>query len=157
VAAGRGGYRLCSAVYEDAWAAGRAVEARCASGHAAAAAGCSCGLYGARRPRAAVRYLVGRDDPEIVHRVVGLVALWGLVFEGPDGWRASFAYPARIWVPPARTNGADAPALEVELALGAYGARVEALAAYEPAAIAAELGGLDALDDPERVRRARAA
>jgi hypothetical protein len=38
--------------------------------------------------------LLCRDD-----RVIGRVALWGDVVEGPFGWRASHAYPVELFVP----------------------------------------------------------
>jgi hypothetical protein len=33
--------------------------------------------------------------------VIGRVALWGDVVEGPAGWRASHAYPTELFVPSA--------------------------------------------------------
>ena len=38
--------------------------------------------------------LLTRDD-----RLIGRVALWGDVVEGPLGWRASHAYPIELFVP----------------------------------------------------------
>jgi hypothetical protein len=40
----------------------------------------------------------------ILHRVIGRVALWGDVVEGPRGWRASHAYPADLLLPAANIN-----------------------------------------------------
>jgi hypothetical protein len=149
--------RLRSAVYEETWEPRREAQARCRVGvapHPAPALGCSCGLYGVRVPAAALRYLVGRDDPGIVHRVLGLVALWGLVAEGPSGWRATKAYPARILVPPARTNGERVDVADVALGLTEYGVPVDLLESSAPSELALELRELD---DPERPRRLRAA
>ena len=49
-----------------------------------------------RKPEAALVYLTGRDEPGVVGRVLGRVALWGLVVEGEHGWRAELAYPAAL-------------------------------------------------------------
>jgi hypothetical protein len=60
---------------------------------------CRCGIYGVQSVAAARSYLelpplLCRDD-----RVIGRVALWGDVVEGPSGWRASHAYPIELFVP----------------------------------------------------------
>jgi hypothetical protein len=62
---------------------------------------CRCGIYGVQSVAAARSYLerpplLCRDD-----RVIGRVALWGNVVEGPLGWRASHAYPIELFVPAA--------------------------------------------------------
>ncbi|HEX6663172.1 MAG TPA: hypothetical protein VF025_05815, partial [Gaiellaceae bacterium] len=62
---------------------------------------CDCGLYAARDPADALSYLVGRDEPSTVCRVLGEVALWGHVLETESGWRGSIAYPLRLYVPDA--------------------------------------------------------
>ena len=93
-----GRLRLWSAVYDEEWMPGEPFAARCGKGHAhaAPAAGCSCGVYALRDPEGLRRYLVGRDDPWVVGRVIGEVELWGDVVEGELGWRAAYAYPRRI-------------------------------------------------------------
>jgi hypothetical protein len=150
IATGRDGLRLRSAVYDDEWPPGVEVGARCGhSGHAAPATDCACGIHAARDPAEAVRYLVGRDDPGVVHRVVGLVALTGTVVEHARGWRAERGFPARLWVPAADTNGEAAPAAEVVAGLGAYGVRVELVPAFAPAPIAA------AVKESSRIRHGR--
>ena len=150
IATGRYGLRLRSAVYEDEWPPGIEIAARCAQGgHAAPATGCTCGIYAARDPAEAVRYLVGRDDTDVVHRVVGLVALTGAVVEHARGWRAERGFPARLWVPAADTNGEAAPAAEVVAGLHAYGVRVDLVPAFAPAAVAA------ALDESSHIRHRR--
>lgn len=132
VARDRGGLVLLSGVYDVRWEPGRETSASCQAGGAHAAPGrrCRCGIYAVREPAAAVRYLIGRDEREVVHRVIGQVALWGRVIEGELGWRAEQAYPVRIWVPLRRTSGHEAPAMEVLLGLERYGVPLEA--AYDP-------------------------
>jgi hypothetical protein len=93
------GLQLCSVLYEDAWRPGRAFEARCARGHAAPDLECGCGIHATRSADRASRYLLGREDGMVVLRVLGVVALWGVVLEGPGGWRSSHAYPVRLVVP----------------------------------------------------------
>jgi hypothetical protein len=123
---------LLSGVYDVRWEPGHEVSASCHAGrrHAAPTRRCRCGVYAVREPAGAVRYLIGRDEREVVHRVIGQVALWGRVIEGDGGWRAEHAYPVRIWVPLARTNGHEAPAMEVLLGLERYGVPLET--AYDP-------------------------
>ena len=67
--------------------------------HPAPELDCRCGIYGLRSVAAARSYLetpplLCRDD-----RVIGRVALWGDVVEGPSGWRASHAYPIDLFLP----------------------------------------------------------
>ena len=100
----RGELRLASVLRDDVWQPGRPFEAGCEHGHEAPEPGCGCGAYGSRLATVALRYVVGRDDPWVVHRVVGEVALWGRVVEGGLGWRAGLAYPVRIWVPRGRSD-----------------------------------------------------
>jgi hypothetical protein len=135
----RGTFRLRSAVYEQAWPLGRELEATCARGHAAPSPDCECGIYAVRAPAEALRYLVGRNDPEVVHRVVGQVALSGVVVEGQHGWRASRAYPLRICIPPRQTSGFAVESGRLARALSVYGAVVETLGEHEPRAIELEL------------------
>lgn len=97
----RGGLRLSSVVHDDVWEPRVEFRAACAHRHAhdAPDATCDCGIYGVRSETSAARYLLGRNDPGVVRRAIGLVALWGAVFEGADGWRARFAYPYELWLP----------------------------------------------------------
>ena len=41
----------------------------------------------------------------VAPRVLGRVSLWGDVVECAWGWRASFAYPAQIYVPDRVSRG----------------------------------------------------
>ena len=86
----------------DAWEPRHAAEARCGTSallliaqggrHAAPDIRCTCGIYAGRsletfeRPRPAW----------LPAPVVGTVSLWGTVIEHERGWRAKFAYPARL-------------------------------------------------------------
>ena len=134
VAGGR--LRLRSAVYDDDWSPGSPLAAGCTQGHAAPALDCVCGIYASRTPAEALRYLVGRNDPDVVHRVAGEVELWGLTVEGEHGWRSARAYPHRIWVPPRQTNALAVDVAAIRHALTAYRVPVTVLDAHEPAAIA---------------------
>jgi hypothetical protein len=104
-----GHIRLWSVVYDEEWRSGEPFVAECRKGHAHAApeADCSCGVYALREPEELTRYLVGRDDPWVVGRVIGQVELWGDVVEGELGWRAAYAYPRRIEL--ASSAGSTAP------------------------------------------------
>jgi hypothetical protein len=114
------GLRLGSVLHDLTWPAGRPLVAECLRHedpfaeaippHPVPGAPCSCGFHAARDPADALSYARGRDEPGTVCRILGEVALWGHVIETEAGWRASHAYPVRLYVP--------------ELTLG------EALAAY---------------------------
>jgi hypothetical protein len=139
LAVSRGRVRLRSAVFDDAWEPGRELRAACERGHGAPALACACGVYAVRSPERAVRYLVGRNDADVVHRVVGQVELRGLVIEAEHGWRAARAYPAAIWIPPRWSGGHPVAAAELATALLAYGVRIRLLAGHEPGAVVGEL------------------
>ena len=85
----------CTGGHRSRWAPWRKTP----NDHAAPELDCLCGIYGVRSVAAARSYLerpalLSRDD-----RVIGRVALWGTVVEGPAGWRASHAYPIELFVP----------------------------------------------------------
>lgn len=127
------GLCLASAVFDESWPVRGALTAACRLGHAAPDPACTCGVYAVREPRGAVRYLVGRDDSDVVHRVLGRVALWGVTVEGEHGWRAERAQPVRLLVPAGRTSGLTVDAPAVARALGrAYGIPAQPLAVAEP-------------------------
>src|SRR5438874_2463989 len=88
-------YRLCSVLHDEVWEPRRPLVAACEAGHLAPERGCASGVYAVQNPDQAAQYLVGRNSPEAVHRVLGLVALWGWVVECARGWRAERAYPVR--------------------------------------------------------------
>jgi hypothetical protein len=47
-----------------------------------------------------------------LHRVVGMVALWGEVVEHAGGWRAERGYPLHLYVPARRLHGAPVERLD---------------------------------------------
>jgi hypothetical protein len=66
--------------------------------HDAPAAGCTCGIHAATMAtmRAYLPDTFSRSD---AIPVLGRVSLWGQVHEYERGWRASLAYPERLYVP----------------------------------------------------------
>lgn len=134
-----GEYSLRSVVQRTVWPAGAALEAECLRcrnvvnvlrgkrRHDAPDAHCECGIYGAGLDR--VGQYVAEAAFHGVARVLGRVALWGTVVECERGFRASHAYPAKIYVPadagdPWRISWED-----VALGLWRYGVPIELLAA----------------------------
>jgi hypothetical protein len=67
--------------------------------HAVPGVRCNCGFHAARDPADALSYARGRDEPGTICRILGEVVLWGHVLVTEGGWRASHAYPARLYVP----------------------------------------------------------
>ena len=143
-------YRLRSALRDEPWEPRRPLVAACDAGHRAPEECCTCGVYAVHSAEDAAAYLVGRNSPEAVHRVLGRVALWGRVVECEHGWRAERAYPAQLWVPdcgwagsiagkagdarPASRGACGAPGgFEIAFELGRYGVPVEIVAARWPA------------------------
>jgi hypothetical protein len=66
--------------------------------HPVPAAMCTCGFHAARDAADVLSYLRGRDEPDTLCRILGEVAIWGHVIETEAGWRASLAYPVRLYV-----------------------------------------------------------
>jgi hypothetical protein len=90
---------------------------------------CRCGIYGVRSVAAARSYL---ELPPLLFpadRVIGRVALWGDVVEGPAGWRSSHAYPSQLHVPSTsvayRGLRQRERLEEILLGLEAYGVQVD--------------------------------
>jgi hypothetical protein len=106
-------FRLRSVFFEAGWTPGEPLEAGCLrwrrslrppwrivpSAHAAPEERCVCGIYGAASVGDAQRYAAHPLPASALCRVIGRVSLWGEVVECETGWRASAAYPARIYVP----------------------------------------------------------
>ena len=106
--------------------------------HPAPAASCQCGIYAASLERVASYLEPGwpreRSDP-----VVGRVSLWGTVVECEQGWRASLAYPERLYVPMLEASGHESRAARVALDLTDYGVPVNLLELDVGGDIVAEL------------------
>jgi hypothetical protein len=95
------GFRLGSVLHDFHWTPRTTVLAECAlegAVHPVPGPRCSCGFHAVRDPVDALTYLIGRDEPRTVCRVLGEVALWGHVLETESGWRASHAFPLRLYV-----------------------------------------------------------
>jgi hypothetical protein len=126
------GLYLASVIYDGVWLPGRAATAVCrrqedpltepVEAHDVPGTNCRCGIHAARDPVDAISYLRGRDEPGTVGRVLGEVALSGQVVETEAGWRASAAYPVRLYV--------DDPAIADALAI--YGVSVLSPACASP-------------------------
>lgn len=144
----KGSYRLASVVKPTIWPPRRRLVAECRADeslvhwfrrryghcHAAPDPGCSCGIYAGWLPFIR-RYLTEGIPVGRVARALGEVALWGTVIECERGFRASLAYPSRIYLPaetalPRRHRWQD-----VAGALGEYGVPVELLPASDLDAI----------------------
>jgi hypothetical protein len=138
--------RLSSVVYKTAWPPRHGLEAEChrrvfslpriwqrkPSGHSAPSGKCRCRIYGVKETDHAASYVANalwRDEPlrwPLLHRAIGSVALWGAVVECEDGWRASRAYPQRIYLPKrGQSDDAPVPPHELAAALSSYGVPVE--------------------------------
>ncbi|HSC49822.1 MAG TPA: hypothetical protein VLD16_06105 [Gaiellaceae bacterium] len=133
------GYYLGSVVQRTVWPAGEAFTAECLrmptmfsrlrrrQRHESPEADCDCGIYAASLERLD-HYLA--DAPlRAVARVLGQVALWGTVIECENGFRASHAYPLRIYVPADAGGPWRIGWDEVAGGLVSYGVPVEPLAA----------------------------
>ena len=102
------GMRLGSVLHDLVWAIDEPALAECRrhedpfaealDSHPVPGCVCNCGFHAARDPADALSYLRGRDEADTVCRILGEVALWGQVVETESGWRASHAYPARLYV-----------------------------------------------------------
>jgi hypothetical protein len=123
-----GTVRLRSLYRSSFWPVGAPLEARCQSRrfrlwrrtvHEAPESTCTCGIYAV--PPCYIPKRGGALPPGCTP-VIGQVSLWGDVVECERGWRARFAYPARLYVP-----GVSAFAKEVAADLEDYGVPVELL------------------------------
>jgi hypothetical protein len=102
------GVKLGSVLHDLVWTHDRALVAECRReddpfapalpSHPVPGADCNCGFHAARDPVDALSYARGRDEANTICRVLGEVSLWGHVLETEGGWRASHAYPARLYV-----------------------------------------------------------
>jgi hypothetical protein len=60
---------------------------------------CHCGIYGAADRERTRDYGSFALPRWAAARVLGRVQLWGAVLECEQGWRASYGYPARLYLP----------------------------------------------------------
>jgi hypothetical protein len=113
------GVRLGSVIHEALWTPAELARAACSvdAQHGAPGVECNCGFHAVRDPVDAFSYLHGRNEPRTIARVLGEVSLSGLIVETQTGWRASQAYPLRLYV------------RDRELALALAGYRVPVLSA----------------------------
>jgi hypothetical protein len=112
--------------------------------HGAPRESCRCGIYATADPEKAAAYLEDRilhAEPmpwPILHRVIGRVSLWGSIVECEDGWRASHAYPERLYVPSLHEEpGCDVRT--IARGLTAYGVPIEPLECWTHEDVAAVL------------------
>lgn len=138
---GDGAMALASVVRAVEWPARRELAAECLSArwtwwprrtsrreHHTPERSCVCGIYAAANVVQALHYLdvyegLGRRRPPAV---LGIVKLWGSVLQCERGWRAAYAYPARLFVIAAERRDLVDPHL-LARDLGRYGVPVEVL------------------------------
>jgi hypothetical protein len=120
--------RLRSLYRPSIWPVGVPLVARCQSRrfrlwrrtvHEAPESTCTCGIYAVPPHHIPKR---GCSFPPGCTPIIGQVSLWGDVIECERGWRAAFAYPARLYVP-----GVSVLAQEIAVDLGDYGIPVDLL------------------------------
>jgi hypothetical protein len=135
----QGDVYLMSLFHRDRWPAFEPLAGTCRSRkwswprrrvrHASPNADCQCGIY-ASTLKVAATYVeepgADRWSFPAERTVIGQVALWGDIVECADGWRASLAYPRRLFVP-AEARTRDAAYLMQQLAR--YGVPVEVIEA----------------------------
>jgi hypothetical protein len=131
-------YTLGSVIQPTLWRAGEPFAAECRRGrhrltrligkdwHQAPEEDCVCGIY-AGRLEGLGTYLAEAVCRGVA-RVLGQVALWGTVVECERGFRASRAYPVRIYVPADTGATGSVDWEDVSFDLARYGVPVELLA-----------------------------
>jgi hypothetical protein len=129
-------FRLSSVVYDTPWPARSEFVAECLRSpsllprrlrprHEPPFDRCRCGIYATDEVKTLADYLLGFRSLErsLLERIFGQVSLWGTVVSCERGWRASHAYPSRLYVP--ARSGAVLPVADVARGLGDYGVPVE--------------------------------
>lgn len=132
--------RLGSPLYSEVWQPGVPAVATCrrdedpfarpVDAHELCSPLCGCGFHAVRDPVDAFSYLRGRDERDTIGRILGEATLWGRVVAGHAGWRATHAYPARLYT-------ADAALAQ---RLGDYGVTIESAAWISASSRAASSG-----------------
>jgi hypothetical protein len=152
------GVRLRSVIFGTVWQPRLELVAQCLSRprrfflrpwrrrpvHAGPYRDCGCGIYAASRLDRAGIYLEDRRSTPAwttLNRVIGLVALWGDVIECDVGWRASRAYPVRVYVPSYAGRHGDASSVRRDLLV--YGVPVEEVSCTHRLDLVAQLGELE--------------
>jgi hypothetical protein len=161
--------RLSSLIYPTVWPPRHELQATCRHrplvllrpwrrrppDHDAPSERCRCGIHATADPEKAVGYLedcLVQSEPlrwPVLHRIIGRVSLWGSIVECEDGWRASRAYPERLYVPALGeelNNGYDTGGIAHDLT--AYGVPVELLECWTRADVAAALKSSPAARPP---------
>jgi hypothetical protein len=135
--------RLRSVVFTTVWLPQRELVGGCnrfwmkvplprpwrrAMAHDVPADPCACGIYATSDVETAANYLYLYDElrqPHLRYRAIGRVSLWGSVVESERGWRASYAYPERIFLPRTDRLGRPADVESICDGLAGYGVPVE--------------------------------
>jgi hypothetical protein len=138
--------RLSSVYHQAYWPVREPLEAVCRrrklpfrEKHPAPTRRCECGIYAAL-PDTARDYFLSDSPQPAAPAVVGCVSLWGVVVECERGWRASLAYPERLFVP--MLGRVDNTAARIAKGLKGYGVPVEVLDASTAAATGDEIEAL---------------
>jgi hypothetical protein len=147
VVAGPPGVRLRSVVQRTIWPVRKPLVAECRRSRPfatllrrpphgpAPVEDCRCGIYATRL--AELEPLLAEAPWETGARVLGDVSLWGDVVEHERGWRAGFAYPARLYVPVRDGRRPRLTQDEIVAGLADYGVEVGALDCRPSQAVAA--------------------
>lgn len=136
------GWRLSSIHYRQIWEPRTETQAWCYRSseigrahqithdrHHAPVVGCHCGIYGAGDVARAGEYLIPRHatweslyvGSTYQHRVVGEIELWGRTLECVHGYRSTYGYPGRLWIPTQRPDGRNVDVEALALDLVDYG------------------------------------
>jgi hypothetical protein len=154
-------HRLDSVIHRCPWPAREELAARClttrgelAKTHFAPLERCQCGIYGACTLERLGNYVGHGLGPVPGVQALGLVALWGQVLVHEHGWRASHAYPIRLWLP--RRDMRDEPIAnweEIAFDLADYAVPVEPLDCGHSPRVLATLRAWEDACDARPVRR----
>ncbi len=125
----------------EPWVPGETLKAKCravaALAHEAPEDPCSCGIYAAKD----FNHL--RQIGYLGYGVHGEVYLWGTVVEHRLGWRAQFAYPKNLVLPPDTVPFKLSEAESRLEALAAYGADISILSKAGNIPLWAKASGYD--------------